>query len=321
MSLNELTEESQRPEGQAKKRQGRGSRLLARREQRAAYLFLLPWFVGLIGLTAGPMLVSLYLSFTNFTLIGSADWVGLDNYVAMFTADPRFWQSVRVTTTYVGISVPLVLAFSLLIAIILNTGMRLLPLYRALFYLPSLIGSSVAISLLWRQMFGTQGLVNQALSLFGIEGPSWLGNPQTSIYALISLHVWAFGSAMIIFLAGLRQIPADLYEAAALDGVNHWQRFKNVTLPLLTPVILFNTVLNTINSFQAFTSAFVISGGKGGPVDSTLFYTLYLYQQGFTYFRMGYASAMAWVLLVVIALLTGIIMLTSRRWVFYYDEN
>lgn len=301
-------------------RRKKGGRVLARREERASYLFLIPWFVGLIGITVGPMLVSLYLSFTNYTLVGSADWIGLDNYVHMFTSDPRFWQSVRVTLVYVVVSVPLVLIFSLVIAIVLNTGMRLLPLYRALFYLPSLLGSSVAMSLIWRQVFGTEGLVNQTLSVFGIEGPSWLGNPGTAIYPLIALHVWAFGSAMIIFLAGLRQIPLDLYEAAALDGVNRWQRFKDITLPLLSPVILFNTVLNIIHSFQAFTPAFIISGGKGGPVDSTLFYTLYLYQQGFTSFRMGYASALAWVLLIGIALATGLVMAVSRRWVFYFDE-
>lgn len=319
--LSELSTRPHAPSSTPRLLRRRPRSASARRQERAALFFLLPWVVGLVGLTAGPMAASLYLSFTNFTLTGRADWIGFDNYVTMFTADPRYWQSVSVTLTYVAVSVPLVLLFSLVLAIILNTGMKLLPLYRALFYLPSLLGSSVGISLLWRQVFGTEGLVNRVLSIFGIDGPSWLGDPETTIFTLISLHVWAFGSAMIIFLAGLRQVPADLYEAASLDGANAWQRFYKVTLPLLTPVILFNTVLNVINSFQAFTPAYVISGGKGGPVDSTLFYTLYLYQQGFTSFRMGYASAMAWVLLIAIALVTGIIMLTSRRWVFYSDEK
>lgn len=292
---------------------------MAALENRAAHRFLIPWYLGLIVFTLGPMFVSLYLSFTNFSLLGTSKWVGFDNYIAMFTQDPRFWQSVRVTLIYVFISVPLVLVFSLFLALVLNTGMKLLPLYRAFFYLPSLVGSSVAIALLWRQVFGTEGLVNSVLKIFGIAGPAWLGDPSVIIYALISLHVWAFGSAMIIFLAGLRQIPGQYYEAASIDGAGQWHRFRYITLPLLTPVLLFNTVLNVIHAFQAFTPAFVISGGQGGPVDSTLFYTLYLYQQGFTQFHMGYASAMAWVLLLAIAAVTGAIMLSSNRWVFYSD--
>jgi multiple sugar transport system permease protein len=293
--------------------------LRSKREQRAAYLFLLPWFAGLLFVTIGPMLASLYLSFTEFNVTEAPQWIGLANYREMFTEDPRYWQSVRVTLTYVVISVPLVLAFALALAVVLNRGLRGLSLYRSLYYLPSLMGSSVAIAILWRQVFGADGLLNAVLGIFGIEGRSWIGDPRSALYTLIALHVWTFGSAMVIFLAGLRQIPSDLYESALIDGAGTWQRFRHITLPLLTPIILFNGILNMISSFQAFTPSYVVSNGSGGPADSTLFYTLYLYQQGFTSFQMGYASAMAWVLLGAIAVCTGLIFATSGRWVFYYD--
>lgn len=294
---------------------------MARSERRAALFFLAPWVAGMLVFTLGPVLGSLYLSFTNYDFFNPPEWIGFANYVTMFTADSRWWRSVAVTFTYVAISVPLVVAFALALALILDTGMKLLPLYRALFYLPSLLGSSVAISLLWRQVFGKDGMVNGALAVFGIEGPNWLGDPNTIIYALIALNVWTFGSAMIIFLAALRQIPRDLYEAAIIDGAGPLRRFFYVTLPLITPVLLFNTILNVIHSFQAFTPAYVLSKGAGGPVDSTLFYTLYLYLRGFTFFEMGYASAMAWVLLLGIAVVTALILWSSRRWVYYADER
>jgi multiple sugar transport system permease protein len=298
----------------------RAGTALARREGRAAYLFLLPWFAGLVLITVGPVLASLYLSFTNYHILQSPTWVGFKNYRTMFADDPRYLQSIRVTVTYVAISVPLVLCFALGLAVVLNRGIRLLNFYRALFYLPSLLGSSAALVLLWRQVFGFRGIVNRVLGVFGVQGPSWLGDPSTAIYTLIFLHVWAFGSAMIIFLAGLRQIPAELYDAAKIDGAGQVKIFLKITLPLLSPIILFNTVLNIITSFQAFTSAYVISNGTGGPADSTLFYTLYLYQQGFTNFNMGYACAMAWILLVAIALATAIIFRFTRRWV-HYEEG
>lgn len=299
----------------------RGPSLRRKREQRAAYVFLLPWFVGLAGITLGPMLASLYLSFTDFNVTRSPRWVGIENYVQMFTADPRYWKSVRVTLTYVFISVPLHLAFALLLAVVLNQGLRGLAFYRSLYYLPSLMGSSVAIAILWRQVFGADGLVNKVLSVFGIHGKSWIGDPSSALYTLISLNLWTFGSAMIIFLAGLRQIPKDLYESALVDGAGRWQRFVRITVPLLTPIILFNGILNIISAFQAFTPSYVISNGTGGPADSTLFYTLYLYQQGFTNLHMGYASAMAWVLLATVGACTGLIFASSRRWVFYYGNR
>ena len=283
------------------------------------YLFLLPWFIGFFGLTIGPILTSLYLSFTHFDLLTAPRWTGLDNYVRMFTNDPKFAASMRVTFFFVVFSVPLKLAFALGVALLLNRGMKGLPLYRALFYLPSLLGASVAIAILWRQLFAGNGLVNQVLINFGIQGPSWISNPNTSLWTLIILAVWQFGSPMIIFLAGLRQIPQDMYEAASLDGAGKWRQFWKITLPMLTPVVFFNAIIQTIEAFKSFTPAFIISGGTGGPINSTLFYTLYLYNEAFGFFRMGYASALAWVLLAIVALFTAFSFFTSKYWVHYDD--
>jgi len=288
-----------------------------RRRIPAGYLFLLPWFVGFFGLTLGPALTSLYLSFTNYDLIQSPGWVGLANYVRILTADSKVAESIHVTLLYVVLSVPLKLGSALAIAMILNRGLRGLPLYRALFYLPSLLGASVAIATLWRQVFSGDGLLNRILLLFGIHGPSWVSDPDTAIYTLVALSVWQFGSPMIIFLAGLRQLPRDIYEAAALDGAPPAYQFWRITIPLLTPVIFFNLVVQTIEAFKAFTPAFIISGGTGGPINATLFYTLYLYQEAFGYLRMGYAAALAWLLVIAIAAVTALAFLSARRWVHY----
>ncbi|WP_426413961.1 carbohydrate ABC transporter permease [Bradyrhizobium ganzhouense] len=287
------------------------------RENATGYLFVAPWLIGFFGLTLGPALVSLYLSFTDYDLLSNPRWVGAANYVRIATSDPKFSAAMHVTFLYVALAVPLKLAFALLVAVMLNRGLRGLPLYRAIFYLPSLIGASVAVAVLWRQLFAGDGLLNQALKLVGIHGPSWISNPDTALYTLVALSVWQFGSPMIIFLAGLRQIPKDVYEAAEIDGASRNQQFWRITLPLLTPVLFFNVVVQTIDAFKAFTPAFIISGGTGGPIDATLFYTLYLYQEAFAYFRMGYASALAWVLVVIIAAFTALSFLSSRYWVHY----
>lgn len=283
------------------------------------YLFLLPWFIGFLGLTIGPILTSLYLSFTHFDLLTAPRWTGVDNYVRMFTNDPKFSASMRVTFFFVIFSVPLKLAFALGVALLLNRGMRGLSIYRALFYLPSLLGASVAIAILWRQIFAGGGLVNQVLANFGIAGPSWISNPNTSLWTLIILAIWQFGSPMIIFLAGLRQIPQDMYEAASLDGASKWRQFWKITLPMLTPVVFFNAIIQTIEAFKSFTPSFIISGGTGGPINSTLFYTLYLYNEAFGFFRMGYASALAWVLLAIVSAFTAFSFFTSKFWVHYDD--
>jgi multiple sugar transport system permease protein len=226
-----------------------------------------------------------------------------------------------VTLEYVAVAVPAILVVSMLVAMVLNQGIRFLPFYRASFYLPSLVGASVAISMLWRTMFGGTGVFNALLAKLGIQGQSWIGDPDTALYALVALSVWTFGAPMIIFLAGLRQVPKELYEAAMVDGAGPVRRFLSITLPTLTPLIFFNVLLTTVNAFQAFTPAYVISNGNGGPLDSTLFYTLYLYQRGFTQLEMGYASAMAWALTVVLGLFTAFMFATARFWVHYGDEK
>jgi multiple sugar transport system permease protein len=291
-----------------------------RKQNRAAYLFLLPWFVGLALVTIGPMAASLALSFTRYNLLSPPKFIGLDNFARMLE-DPRLHTSLWVTFQYVFISVPLQLALALVLAVALDRGLRGLAFYRSAFYLPSLLGASVAIAILWRQLFGVDGLVNQVLGFFGIEGQGWISNPETALGTLMILNVWTFGAPMVIFLAGLRQIPVMYYEAASVDGASGWQQFWRITLPLLTPIIFFNLILQIIGAFQSFTQAFVVSGGTGGPVDSTLFYTLYLYQRGFTSLNMGYASAMAWLLLVIIAAFTALNFWASKYWVFYDDQD
>jgi multiple sugar transport system permease protein len=286
-----------------------------RRRDRAGYVFLLPWFIGML-FTIVPFFASLYLAFTDYNLLNAPRWIGFANFREML-ADPLLRQSMKVTFLYTFISVPASLAVALLVAMVLNKGIRGLAIYRAVFYLPSLLGGSVAIVILWRHIFGANGIVNDLLGWFGIHGPGWTSDPDFSLTTLILLHVWTFGSPMVIFLAGLRQIPVMYYEASAIDGASKWQQFRSITLPLLSPIIFFNLIQSLISSFQTFTQGFVMSGGTGGPADSTLFYNLYLYQQGFSQFHMGYASAMAWMLLVIIAAFTAINFLAAKYWVFY----
>nr|WP_246090122.1 sugar ABC transporter permease [Nonomuraea deserti] len=266
--------------------------------------------------TVGPILASLYLSFTEYTLLKPPEWLGLDNYRQMLE-DPRLHKSLAVTFVYVFVSVPVQLVLALALALLLNRGVRGLGFYRSVYYLPSLLAGSVSVAILWRQIFGKEGLVNQVLATAGIEGVSWVAHPDFALGTLIVLNAWTFGAPMVIFLAGLRQIPHSYYEAAEVDGAGPVSRFFRITLPLLTPIIFFNLVLQLIGAFQSFTQAFVISGGRGGPSDATLLYTLYLYERGFGSFDMGYASAMAWVLLAIIAVLTGLNFLFAKRWVFY----
>lgn len=287
----------------------------------APYVFLIPWFAGLALFTVGPLVYSLYLSFTDDDLLSAPKWVGLANYQHMFTSDPRFYHSVTVTLIYVGVSVPVKLAVALAVAVALNRRRRGTGLYRSLLYLPSLLGVSVAVALVWRSMFSQTGSVDAVLSLAGIHGQDWINNPSYALGTLIILACWQFGAPMVIFLAGLKQIPREQYEAAAIDGAGPLRRFTAITLPMLSPIMFFNVLLETVSSLQAFTPAYVVSNGSGGPADSTLFYTLYLYQQGFTEFRFGYASAMAWVLLAAVALITLALFRLSKSVVFYADEG
>jgi multiple sugar transport system permease protein len=309
------------PRPAAVRRGGGGRR---RREDLAGYVFLAPWLLGLLGITAIPMLISLYLSFTDYsplTAVTEANWVGLDNYRRMFTADPSYWHAVRVTVTFALVAVPLKLAAALGVALLLNRSFRGIAWFRGLFYLPSLLGGSVALAIVWRSMFNREGAVNSFLALAGVHGAPWVNDPGWALQTLMLLAIWQFGAPMVIFLAGLKQVPAELYEAASVDGAGAWRQFKHITLPMLSPVIFFNLVLETIHGFQGFTSAFVLSGGTGGPVDSTLMYTLDLYIKGFVELDMGYASAMAWVFLVVVGLITVVLFSTGRFWVHYSDSG
>ncbi|GAP48537.1 carbohydrate ABC transporter permease [Streptomyces azureus] len=287
-----------------------------REREGAAWVFLSPWVLGAIVLTLLPMAVSLYLSFTDYDLFNPPKWVGLRNYVQMFTEDPRYWRSVVTTVTYVVIAVPLQLALALVVALALKGMKRGKAFYRSAFYAPSLLGASMSIALVWRAVFNDGGTVDNLLGTGG-----WVNKPGWALLAVALLTVWQFGAPMVIFLAGLQQIPAELYEAAAVDGAGKWRQFLSVTVPMLSPVLFFNLVLQTIQAFQVFTPAFAVSAGKGGPADSTLVYTMYLYDRGFVASHMGYASAMAWVLLLVIGVVTAVLFRTSRSWVFYASEG
>ncbi|SPE99743.1 carbohydrate ABC transporter permease [Streptomyces sp. MA5143a] len=286
------------------------------RREGAAWVFLSPWVLGACVLTLLPMAVSLYLSFTDYDLFDAPNWVGLRNYTQMFTEDPRYWRSVGATLTYVVIAVPLQLALALVVALALKNMRHGKAFYRSAFYAPSLLGASMSIALVWRAIFNDGGTVDQLLGTGG-----WVNKPGWALLAVALLTVWQFGAPMVIFLAGLQQIPGELYEAAEVDGAGRWRRFLSITVPMLSPVIFFNVVLQTIQAFQVFTPAFAISAGKGGPADSTLFYTLYLYDRGFVASHMGYASAMAWALLLAIGVVTAVLFRTSRSWVFYASEG
>lgn len=291
------------------------------RRNLAGYTFLLPWLIGFFALSVGPILSSFYLSFTDYDAVRAPQWVGLENYEYMIQYDRRFWKALQVTFTFVLISVPAKLIFALAVAMILDKGVRAIGWYRALFYLPSILGGSIAVAVLWRQLFDNDGLVNTLLGVVGVDGPNWLSDPRYSLTTLIVLAMWQFGSPMLIFLAGLRAIPQELYEAAEIDAAGKVRQFFAITLPLLAPVIFFNLVLQMIEAFKSFSGAFVISGGKGAPLDSLLFFTVYLYNEAFSFFRMGYASALAWVLLLIIAVFTAIAFWSSKYWVHYENER
>jgi multiple sugar transport system permease protein len=291
----------------------------ALKESLTGYAIISPWLIGFFFLILGPIVASFYLSFTDYDLLSSPNWIGFDNYINILTNDPRFRQSLTVTLIFVFVSTPLKLIFALALAMLFNTGRKGTGFFTTIYYIPSIIGGSVAIAVVWRIIFGRNGAINDILSTLGLEGMNWIGNPDTALTVLILLVVWQFGSPMIIFLAGLRQIPAELYEAASVDGANKLQTFFKITIPMLTPVIFFNLIMQTIGGFMIFTQAYLIT--QGGPMDSTLFYALYLYETAFEYLRMGYASAMAWILLLIIAAITVLLFKSSSRWVFYESEG
>jgi multiple sugar transport system permease protein len=294
------------------------------KENLSSYAFLVPWLLGFFILTLYPMIYSLYLSFTQYNILQPPRWIGLRNLFVMFVGnaeypkDTRFLNSLLVTFRFVFISVPLKLIFALVVAMLMNQKLRLIPFYRTIYYIPTLLGGSVAIAVLWRRLFAADGVINAILrGLFNANPPAWISNPKYALYTLILLAVWQFGSPMIIFLAGLKQIPQEYYEAASVDGAGKTRQFFSITLPSLSPIIFFNMVMQMISAFQSFTQAFIVSGGQGGPLDSTMFYSLYLYLKGFAFYEMGYASAMAWVLLIIIAVLTALTFRLSGSLVSY----
>jgi multiple sugar transport system permease protein len=281
------------------------------------YLFLSPWLIGFFVFTLLPIVASLVLAFTDYDLFTPPQWNGLANFQRMFFEDRRYWRSVKATFYYVFTAVPLRLLVALAVAMVLNRKHKLVGFYRAAYYAPSIVGGSVAVAVMWRQVWGGRnvGLINFILQALGLPVVNFLSNPRTAIWTLITLAAWQFGSPMLIFLAGLKQIPLELYEAAAIDGAGRWGKFVKITLPLLTPVIFFNLVMQMISGFLVFTQAYLVTGGR--PLDTTLFYALYLYLRAFEIHEMGYGSAMAWILLLVIAFFTAIVFRSSSTWVYY----
>jgi multiple sugar transport system permease protein len=288
---------------------------LSKKEAFFGYLFILPWALGFVVLRLGPMLASLVLSLTEYTILSAPKFIGLANYIKMFTNDPSFVDALRVTLTYAVVAIPVGMALSLCIALLLNQKIPGMAVWRTIYYLPSVV-SGVAVAMLWVWMFHSEfGLINISLAAIGIHGPAWLRDPDWALIALIIMSFWGIGGGMVINLAGLQGIPTELYEAASIDGANVFQRFFSVTLPMLSPVLFFNLVMGIIETFQYFTNAFVMT--DGGPGRATLFYNLYLYQNAFRYYKMGYASALAWVIFLIILLLTLLIFKSSPYWVYY----
>jgi multiple sugar transport system permease protein len=303
------------------RRPGRKKKLspLARREERRFWLFLLPWVVGFIGFGAGPLIGSVVLSLTNYSLLSAPKFTGLSNYRRMFE-DPLFYKSM-VNTAYFGTaSVVLSVAFTLLIAILLNQNVQGLWFFRMIFYLPSVV-AGIATALLWKNILDPDfGLLNLVLGWFGIQGPGWLQSPQWSIAGLVLMSVWGAGNTIVIYLAGLQSIPATFYEAARLDGASAWQRFRHVTIPMMSPVIFFNVITGLIGSLQAYVLILIMTGGPssgGGPENSTLVIGLYIYRQAFQYYDFGYAAALSWALFFVIMIITAIQFALAKRWVYY----
>lgn len=287
------------------------------RESTAGIIFTLPFTVGFLLFMIVPMGISLYYSFCKYDILSPPVFTGLDNFVKMFQ-DETFFKAIGVTFYFALVSVPLRLVFALLVAMLLLKNSKMSGFYRAAYYLPSIIGGSVAVAILWKRMFATDGVINRLLGVIGIETTfAWLGNTKTAIWVLILLAVWQFGSSMLIFLSALKQISRELYEAAEVDGANGIQKFFKITLPLLTPTIFFNLVMQMINGFLAFTQSYIITQGK--PMNSTLFYTVYMYQQSFEFYNTGYGAALAWVMLAIIGMITLLLFATKKFWV--YEEG
>jgi multiple sugar transport system permease protein len=292
-----------------------------RRNLRNGLLFAAPYLVGFAAFTLYPLIASIYYSVCQYNVIKPPVFIGLENFRALFTEDPLFWKALYNTLFFTAFSVPLGLCFSIGLALLLNQKVRAMSVYRTVFFLPTIV-PIVASAVLWLWVLNPEsGLINGLIRQFlGVDGPGWIANERWSKPSLILMSLWGVGGAMVIFLAGLAEVPQSLYEVADIDGAGRWAKFRHVTLPMLTPTILFNLVMGLIGAFQYFTQVYVMTGGRGGPVDSTLLYALYLYRNSFYYLRMGYASAMAWLLFVVILAATVLVLVSSKRWVHYHGE-
>lgn len=284
------------------------------REEIAFYLFISPWLIGFLAFTLGPMIASLFLSFTKYDVITPLRWIGLENYRIAFLTDPLFWKSLKITTIYVIGSVPLQMALGLVVAVLMNQALRGITLFRTIYYVPAVV-SGVPLALLWMAIFNPYGVVNGFLTRVGIKGPNWLFSEQWVIPAFIIMSLWGIGGTMIIYLAALQGVPQHLYEAADLDGAGALAKFWTVTVPMISPVIFFNLVMAVIGSFQTFTNALVMTAG--GPNNASLFYMLHLYRNAFSYFKMGYGCALAWVLALIILALSMLVIKSSPAWVYY----
>lgn len=277
-----------------------------------------PWLIGFLLWIAGPFGAAAYLSFTDYDILSSANYIGLDNFREMLFEDELFWISMRVTTVYAGVSIPLQIILGLFLAILLNTRIRGLAWFRTLYYLPAVL-SGVAVSFLWIWVFSADwGVLNYALSLIGIKGPSWLTSEDWALSALILMSLWGVGAGLVIYLAGLQGVPTELYEAADIDGAGRWRQFRNITLPMISPVILFQLIMGIIGALQTFTQGYVMT--QGGPNNATLFFLLYLWRNAFKFLNMGYASALAWAIFAYILILTLLVLRSSEAWVFYTGE-
>ena len=281
-------------------------------------LLVLPWILGVLIFQAYPFISSFIFSFSKYN-IATFRWIGLENYKRLFTIDQDIINCIKVTFGYVFITVPGKLVIAMIVALILNQKLKAINLVRTIYYIPSLMGGSIAVAILWKLMFMSDGAINSLLAIIGIQGPNWLGNPSTALPTICLLEIWQFGSSMLIFLSALKQIPFTLYESAMVDGAKPSYTFFRITLPMLTPTIFFNLILQIINGFRVFTESYVIT--DGGPLDSTLSYVLYLYRRAFTYFDMGYSCALAWILVAIIAVFTVIIFKTQKNWVYYESEE
>jgi len=287
--------------------------------RKVGLLFALPFILGVLLFNLFPFMASFAISFTEYEIISDPVWIGTENYAKIFTDDPLFLQSMTVTFAFVFLTVPLRLAFALFIAHVLNFKLIGINFFRSAYYLPSILGGSIAVSILWRFVFQQYGLVNMLLGLVGIEPLSWLSDQHYALWTIVLLNVWQFGSAMVIFLAALQGVPKSLYEAADIDGAGKFQQFFRITIPLITPVIFFNMVMQTVNAFQEFNGPYMVT--EGGPLHATYLMSMYIYDQSFKYFNLGYGSALSWILFAVVVCLSGIAFWSSKYWVFYSGEK